>query len=49
MEETIREVGELFIGILAALFLMGIISLLLGRTEAGALRMYLTYFLEAAC
>lgn len=49
MDEAVSQGGELMIGIAAAVFLVGIFVLLLGPTDAGILRMYLTHLLEAAC
>lgn len=49
MEEAVSQGGELIIGIAAALAVIGAVMLLLGQTDAGALRIYLTHVLEAAC
>lgn len=49
MDETVSQGGELVIGIVAALAVMGIVMLLLGQTDAGMLRICMTRILEAAC
>jgi hypothetical protein len=49
MDEVINQGGELVIGIAAAAAVIGAVMLLLGRTDAGILRMYITCILEAAC
>ncbi len=49
MEESVYQGGELMKGILAASVVIGGMLLLLGRTDAGMLRMYLAGMLEAAC
>ena len=49
MDEAIGQGGELIVGITAAVFMIGIIMLLLSNTDAGVLRIYLTHLLEAAC
>ena len=49
MEETVSQGGELMISIVAALAVIGAVMLLLGHTDAGVLRTYVEYLLEAAC
>lgn len=49
MEEAVSQGGEFIIGIAAALAVIGAVMLLLGQTDAGMLRIYLTHVLEAAC
>ena len=49
MDEAVTQGGELIIGIAAAAAVIGAVMLLLGRTDAGMLRMYITCMLEAAC
>lgn len=49
MDEVVNQSGELIVSIGAAIFIIGIMMLLLGGTHAGVLRVYLTYILEAAC
>ncbi len=49
MDEVVNQSGELLISIGAAIFIIGTMMLLLGGTNAGVLREYLTYILEAAC
>lgn len=49
MDEAVSQGGELFISIFTACLVVGSILLLLGKTDAGVLRMFVAYFLEAAC
>lgn len=49
MDEAVTQGGELIIGIAAAAAVFGAVMLLLGKTDAGMLRMYITCLLEAAC
>ncbi len=49
MDEIVRQQGELMISIVAALAVIGAVVLLLGQSDAGILRTYLEYLLEAAC
>ena len=49
MEEAVSQGGELAVGICTAMMVIGAVILLLGRTDAGILREYLTGILEAAC
>ncbi len=49
MEEAVNQGGELIIGIAAAAAVVGAVMLLLSKTDAGMLRMYITCMLEAAC
>ncbi len=49
MEEAVSQVGEWMIGMLAAAVAIGVMMLLLSQTEAGSLRDYIVYVLEAAC
>ena len=44
MEEAVSQGGEL-----AAIFVIGSVMLLLGGTDAGIIRDYLTGILESAC
>lgn len=48
MEEAASQGGELIIAIAAALAVIGAVMLLLGPTDAGALRMYLEHVLQSA-
>lgn len=49
MDEVIDQGSELMIGIAVAAVVIGAVMLLLGKTDAGILRMYITCILEAAC
>lgn len=49
MDEAVNQGGELIIGIAVAIAVIGAVMLLLGKTDAGILRMYITGILEAAC
>lgn len=49
MDEAVSQGGELFVSIFTACLVVGSILLLLGKTNAGVLRMFVAYFLEAAC
>lgn len=49
MEEAVSQGGELIISIVGALAVIGAAMLLLGKSEAGILREYVAYLLEAAC
>ncbi len=49
MDEAVNQGGELIIGIAVAVVVIGAVMLLLGNTDAGILRMYITCMLEAAC
>ena len=49
MDEAVNQGGELIIGIVVAVVVIGAVMLLLGKTDAGILRMYITCMLEAAC
>lgn len=49
MDEVVNQSGELIISIGAAIFIIAAMMLLLGGTNAGVLREYLTCILEAAC
>ncbi len=49
MEEAVSQGGSLVISILAALAVTGAVLLLLGQSEAGILRSYVAFLLEAAC
>ena len=49
MDEIVSQQGELMISIVAALAVIGAVMLLLGLSDAGILRTYLEYLLEAAC
>lgn len=49
MDEAVSQGGELFVSIFTACLVVGSILLLLGKTDAGVLRMFVAYFLEAAC
>jgi len=49
MNEAVSQGGELLVGIFTACIVVGSIMLLLSNTDAGILRMYAAYFLEAAC
>ena len=49
MDEIVSQQGELMISIVAALAVIGAVMLLLGQSDAGILRTYLEYLLEAAC
>ena len=49
MDEAISQAGELLIGIIAALAVIGAVMLLLGKSDAGLIRTYVAFLLEAAC
>ena len=49
MDEAVSQGGELFVSIFTACLVVCSILLLLGKTDAGVLRMFVMYFLEAAC
>ena len=49
MEEALVQGGELIVGIAAAIAVIGSVMLLISGADAGMLRLYLTYVLEAAC
>lgn len=49
MDEAVNQGGELITGIAAAAAVIGAVTLLLGSTDAGMLRTYITCMLEAAC
>lgn len=49
MDEAVNQGGELIIGIAVAVVVIGAVMLLLGKTDAGILRIYITGILEAAC
>ena len=49
MNETISQGGELLISVLTVCLVVGAVMLLLSQTDAGVIRTYVTYFLEAAC
>lgn len=49
MEEVLAQGGELVVGIVAALTVVGSVMLLLSGTDIGVLRVYLTGILEAVC
>lgn len=49
MEEAISQVGELFVGVLSALTVIGAVMLLLSQSDAGLLRQFLTDALTSAC
>ena len=49
MNEAVSQGGELLVGIFTACLVVGSVMLLLSNTDAGILRMYAAYFLEAAC
>lgn len=49
MEEAVSQGGELAVSICTAIFVIGAVMLLLGGTDAGILRDYLTGMLESAC
>ncbi len=49
MEEAVSQGGELIIGIVGALAVIGAVTLLLGQSDLGILRTYVAFLLEAAC
>ena len=49
MEEAVSQGGELAVSIFTAIFVFFSVMLLLGGTDAGIIRDYLTGILESAC
>ena len=49
MDETVYQIGELLISVAAAGIVIGAVLLLLGKTDAGILRIYVETMLKSAC
>lgn len=49
MDEAVSQGGGLVISIVSALAVVGVVMVLLGQSDAGIVRSYITFLLEAAC
>ena len=49
MDEAVGQQGSLVISIMAAMAVIGAVLVLLGQSDAGILRSYVVFLLEAAC